>query len=38
VVIDNSGTRADLERQVARLWQRLMSFSGDSATGDEIPS
>ena len=38
VVIDNSGTRADLERQVARLWQRLMSFSGDSATGDEKPS
>jgi dephospho-CoA kinase len=38
VVIDNSGTPADLERQVARLWQRLMSFSGDSATGDEKPS
>ncbi len=38
VVIDNSGTPADLERQVSRLWQRLMSFARDSATGAEKPS
>lgn len=38
VVIDNSGTRADLEGQVSRLWQRLMSFARDSATGAEKPS
>ena len=38
VVIHNSGTPADLERQVDRLWQRLMAFPGDSATGDKKPS
>jgi dephospho-CoA kinase len=38
VVIDNSGTQADLERQVSRLWQRLTSSARDFAAGDEKPS
>ncbi len=38
VVIDNSGTPGDLERQVDLLWLRLMSLSRDSATDDEKPS
>jgi dephospho-CoA kinase len=38
VVIDNSGTPADLERQVSRLWQRLTSSAQDFAAGDENPS
>jgi dephospho-CoA kinase len=38
VVIENSGTPADLERQVSRLWQRLTSSARDFAAGDEKPS
>ena len=37
VVIDNSGTPVDLERQVDRLWQRLTSVPTDPEAGDEKP-
>ena len=37
-VIDNSGTPAELEPQIERLWLRLTSLSGHHATGPEKPA
>jgi dephospho-CoA kinase len=38
VVVDNSGTPDDLEDQVDRLWQRLLTFRQDPSPGDEKPA